>query len=403
MSGTDTVAAGKTEATLRETIEALAAFERRPHSKGEKRAAEWIAERFEHAGCEARVEEELSHPYYAPWMAALCGAGVAAAYLAVRGGPLRRAAAALLGGAAAAAIADDSSNWGRVFRGAVTERKTTWNAVAEAGDPEAERTLVLLAHHDASNTGVVFDQNLQRMVWERWPDLIERTDTGVPMWWSVAAGPGLAGLGGLLGRRGLAIAGGIASATAVAGFLDIARSPVVPGANDNLSGVAVMVALAEELQQRPIEGLRVVFASCGSEEVLQGGVIGFFERHRDELPPGRTWVVNNDSVGSPTLALLEGEGPFVMEDFLDDFKDLIEDIAAENGIALRRGLRARLSTDSVIPHRAGYPVASFASVNAWKAVSNYHWPTDTPENVDYATVADATRLTRLIAERLAAA
>ena len=174
----------------------------------------------------------------------------------------------------------------------------------------------------------------------------------------------------------------------------------MPGANDNLSGVAVLVALAEALRERPVEGLRVLLVSCGSEEVLQGGIHGFAERHFPALPPESTWVVNHDSVGSPHLALIEGEGPFVMEDFEPAFKDLVEETAEQSGIELRRGLRARLSTDAVIPHRGGYPVANFVSVNAWKAVSNYHWPTDVPENVDYSTVADAAELTLRIAERL---
>lgn len=400
MSGTEIAADTDSAQTLRETIEALAAFERRPHSEGERRAAEWIVARLGQAGLEARVEEELSDPYYAPAMAAMTAAGAVAGFAAARG---RRGLGLLLGAAAAAAIADDASNGPRLFRRLAMKKRTTWNAVAEGGDPDAERTLVLLAHHDASNTGLIFDQGAQRKLHELWPELIERTDTSVPMWWAVAGGPGLAALGALTGSRRLGITGAVLSAASMAAFLDIARSQVVPGANDNLSGVAVLVAFAEELQRHPIEGLRVIFASCGSEEVLQGGVHGFFERHRHRLPADRTWVVNNDSVGSPKLALLEGEGPFVMEDFEERFKDMIESVAAEGEIELRRGLRARLSTDSVVPHRAGYPVASLCSVNAWKALSNYHWPTDVPENVDYATVGDAARLTRLIAERLGSA
>ena len=36
------------------------------------------------------------------------------------------------------------------------------------------------------------------------PDFVERTDTAVPMWWPVIAGPALSALGALTGRRGLA-------------------------------------------------------------------------------------------------------------------------------------------------------------------------------------------------------
>ena len=38
-------------------------------------------------------------------------------------------------------------------------------------------------------------------------------------------------------------------------------------------------------------------------------------RHRAELPAESTYFVNLDTVGSPRLVLLEGEGPVWMEDF----------------------------------------------------------------------------------------
>lgn len=59
------------------------------------------------------------------------------------------------------------------------------------------------------------------------------------------------------------IAGTVGSALAAALFADIARSPVVPGANDNLSAVALLVALAERLRERPVKGVRVLLVSLG--------------------------------------------------------------------------------------------------------------------------------------------
>jgi hypothetical protein len=280
-------------------------------------------------------------------------------------------------------------------------KQPTWNVVAECGDPNAPKTLVVLAHHDAAQTGYIFSQDLQRKIYERRPELIERTDTSVPLWWPMIAAPALAAIGALTGRPRVARAGAFFSAGGAAIMANIASSPYVPGANDNLSGCAVLVAVAEELREKPVEGLRVLLVSCGSEEVLQGGIHGFAERHFPSLPPESTWVVNHDSVGSPHLIILEGEGPLVMEDFDPAFRDLVADVAEESEIPVRRGLRARLSTDSVIPHRHGYPVASMCSVTDWKSVSNYHWPSDVPENLDYKTVSDATELTLRIAERLA--
>ncbi|MGZ5332995.1 MAG: M28 family metallopeptidase [Solirubrobacterales bacterium] len=391
------------DAVLRETVETLAPIERPPCSRGERIAAHWIAERLRRAGCEARVEEERAYASWPRPVAALTAVGLTAGLAAGRRGRgwTTRLLAGIAAAAAAAGIAEDASNGPRLFRRLTMRKRPTWNVVAETGDRGAARTMVVLAHHDAPQTGFIFSQSPQRWVYERYPDLIERTDTSVPLWWSVAGGPAVSALGALSGSRPLARAGALLSAGSTISVADIARSRVVPGANDNLSGVAVLVALAEALRGTPVEGLRVLLVSCGSEEVLQGGIYGFAERHFPALPPESTWVLNHDSVGSPRLALLEGEGPFVMEDFDPDFKDLVGEAAAESGIELRRGLRARLSTDSVIPHRAGYPVASFVSINAWKSVSNYHWPTDVPENLDYSTVNDATELTLRIAERLA--
>jgi Zn-dependent M28 family amino/carboxypeptidase len=194
----------------------------------------------------------------------------------------------------------------------------------------------------------------------------------------------------------------VLSAGAAASFADIARHRIVPGANDNLSGVAVLVSVAESLAAEPVEGVRVLLASCGAEEVLQGGVYGFVERHLRPLDPARTRVLNVDTVGCPRLIMLEGEGPVVMEDYCGpDFRDLVARVAEEAGVELRRGMRARTSTDAVITSHAGYPTATLSSMTAWKGLSNYHKPTDVPENVDYATVERAATLVEAVVRELA--
>jgi Zn-dependent M28 family amino/carboxypeptidase len=153
------------------------------------------------------------------------------------------------------------------------------------------------------------------------------------------------------------------------------------------------VALAELAHDRPPPGVRLLLVSCGAEESLQEGIRGFVPRHRDELPPDRTSFLNLETVGSPRLIMLEGEGPIWMEDYAGPtFRDLVARCAEEAGVEMERGFRARASTDSVIPSRAGYPTATLTSVTAWGALANYHLPTDTPENVDYGTVRQAVRL-----------
>ncbi len=388
------------EATLREVIEALAPLERRAGSPGEEQAAGWLAQRLARAGCEAQVEEEQFFDGYARVIGPLAAAGALAGAAALR--RRWRIAAGLTGAMVTAAIADDVSNGPRLFRRATVRARPTWNVVAAAGDEAATRTLVVLAHHDAAPTGAIFDDRAQSAVGELFPGVIERRDTSLPLWWAMLAAPALVTLGAATGRRGLSAAGLGGSLLGSAVFADVALRPVCPGANDNLTAVAVLVALAERLREEPVSGLRVLLVSCGAEEVLQGGIHGFAARHFPALDRDRTWVLNLDTVGSPKLILLEGEGPVVMEDYHDrSFRDLVVRTAEAAGASVRRGMRARTSTDAVIPSRAGYPTATLSSMDRYKALSNYHKMSDTPENVDYRTVLQALLVTEAVARELA--
>jgi hypothetical protein len=399
---TDRTPATGPEATLRQVIEELAPLERRAGSPGEEQAAHWLAKRLTEAGAvNSTVEEEPFLDGYAPLLAGLGAVSAIAGVAALK--QRTRRPAAIAAALATAAIADDVSNGPRAARRITTRPKTTWNVIAESGDPAATKTLVVLAHHDAAPTGMIFDDRLQAWFGHRFPGIIERKDTSLPFWWAMLSGPALVALGAARNKRGLTRAGLVSSIVGAAVNADIARSPVVPGANDNLTAVAVLVALAELLRENPPKGLRVLLVSCGAEEVIQGGIHAFGRRHFPNLDREHTWFLNLDTVGSPKLILLEGEGSVVMEDYFDrSFRDLIARAADNIGAPVRRGMRARTSTDAVIPSRAGFPTATLASMDRYKALSNYHRPTDTPENVDYTTVHQAVLVAEAVARELAA-
>ena len=79
---------------------------------------------------------------------------------------------------------------------------------------------------------------------------------------------------------------------------------------------------------------------------------------------------------------------------------LLDDLAAQLGLRLVPNLRLRNATDAVFPLAAGYQCAALCSCTELKQPANYHWPTDVPENVDYATLADAIRLIEAVVRRL---
>ncbi|MBJ7347694.1 MAG: M28 family peptidase, partial [Thermoleophilaceae bacterium] len=254
----------------------------------------------------------------------------------------------------------------------------------------------------APQTGVLFDQSLLIKAYDRWPEFVAARKSSPPQWWIALVAPLLAVIGLLTDKRAVTAVGVAAGALGTASLVDIMRSPTVPGANDNLSGVAVLTALAQMLRDQPVDGLEVWLVSCGAEETLQDGIRAFVARHRAELDDGETFVLNCDTVGSPHLVMLEGEGPFWMEDYADPrFRDLVAQSAAADGIELERGLRARSSTDSIIPSRAGWPTATLVSITDWRGLANYHLMSDTPDKIDYSTVADATQLAYATAVALA--
>lgn len=132
------------------------------------------------------------------------------------------------------------------------------------------------------------------------------------------------------------------------------------------------------------------------------GMQGFARSHFHELDRGRTTFVCVDTVGSPNLVALEGEGMVWMNEYPKDLLALVQRTAAELEIPLVPNLRLRNATDGLIALRAGYPTTTLGSVDDLKIPTNYHWPTDTADNVDYSTVAECARLCRRLVERLAA-
>jgi Peptidase family M28 len=380
----------------RALLDELSAIKRPSASDGEREAAAWIVARLAELGAEARIEEERAHGTYW-WPLGIGAAGAAGANLAaIRG---RRLLAAGLGALTAAAIADEYPPGKRRLRNLLSQR-TTGNVVCELGPPDAERTVVIVAHHDAAHSGLIFHPEIPETIFRRWGVPIELFDTSPALMWPLAASPLLAIASALSRRRRPAKLGALLGLGYAAAMAEIGARDVVPGANDNGTAVIVLLALARALLAEPTSNVRVILLSAGSEESFSEGMKAFGERHFGELPKASTFFCCVDTVGSPTLNVLRGEGFLRMHEYPADALALIDGLAEELGIEMVPNLRLRNGTDGLEPLCAGYPTVTLCSVTDLKQPANYHWPTDTAENVDYGTLTDAIRLVEALIRRL---
>jgi hypothetical protein len=378
---------------VRAALARLAAIERGSASEGERRAAEMLQQMFEQHELRASIESEPAVGGF--WQST----GIAAATAALAGllpsrGRAGRGASFALAAAAAGLMADDVDA-GRHLLRRLLPKRTTSNVLAWTGEPAAteqqpQETIAIVAHHDAAHTGLLFHPGLVPVIAKRFPRWYAKQNTSVQTGQLLTAGPVLVALGALSGVRPLRRFGVLWSTVTAALLADVARSPVVSGANDNLSSVAVLLDLAGRLANRPVAGVRVLLLSTGSEESFMEGMRGFMRRHGGELDPAHTRVIALECVGSPHLMLLEGEGMLVMRDHDEALRTEIQAAADRAGIGLWRGLRLGAgATDALTALRAGYRVACLAACTDLKTPANYHWPTDVPENLDWNTI-DAT-------------
>lgn len=379
---------------LRERLEELERIERPSASEGERRAAEWLVDQFAELGAEARIEAETAHGTY--WWPLGIGAALGAlgAVLALKGRRLLGTALAALG---AAGIADDFPPGQRRLRRALPKR-TTYNVVCELGDPNAERTIVISAHHDAPHSGLVFHPALPELA-DRL-GLLERSDTSPPLMAPVFGGPVLAALGAVTGRRALTKLGLFLGLGTIAAMADIGARKSVPAANDNGSAVVALLALARRFGAEPPRGIRVILLSTGSEESFSEGMKAFGERHFEQLPRESTFFLCLETLGATHLLALQGEGFLKMRDYPPRALDFVAGVAEELGIWLYPNLRTYNGTDALEPRVAGYETVALCSCTDQKQPGRYHWPNDTAENVNFDTLERAIVLSDSATRRL---
>jgi hypothetical protein len=359
-------------------VAALAAQRRDSAGAGERAAAAWVRDRLAAAGAaDARVEPYRGRATYGWSFAGHAAAGTAAA---VRGGPPARAAA--LG--ALWSLERDASGRAPWRRRAIGGARGA-NAVARVpARGERRLTLVLVAHLDAAHTGLVWHPALTRAGGRS--HLRRR-----------CVDPFLAPVGAALaaaalapGRRPRAAAAAVLGLAAALN-VDVARGATVPGANDNATGVAVVLDLVRALAAEPLEHVEVVAVCPGGEESGMGGFAAWLRGRCGELRASSTLVLGLDTLGSGTPIVAEAEGALRTHRYRPADLALADEGAALAGLPAPPRWRIGGWTDPLLALHAGLPAISILSMGPGY-FPHYHHPTDVPANVDWGSVERCERI-----------
>jgi Peptidase family M28 len=371
-------------------IRELCSFERRlAGTDAERRAANWLAKLLGERGRRAQVESIYVHPQYGLIHASHCALGFT--------GSLAAIAQPAVGFAIVLATATSmylDLNYRLYLLRRLFFRRASQNVVSPGNRPDAPARVLLCAHYDAARTGAAFDpKRVARGA---------RLATRLPLplgpfrilFWSLAI------LLPILGARMAGIDSSLVSllqlpptlVLLVGVFLltDIGLSDVVPGANDNASGVATVVSMAQELDADPPDNLDVWVLLTGAEECLQEGMRSFVRAHRRELERRTTYFVNVDTVGHGRVRFEAAAGWVITTHMDRRLVELCEAIAtADREDSNRYGARPLvhgLAGDSMPPRLAGFRATAITCLGELNFVPGYHTPQDTPERIDLAAL-----------------
>ncbi|MGI5862645.1 MAG: M28 family peptidase [Myxococcales bacterium] len=256
------------------------------------------------------------------------------------------------------------------------------------GEPKLR--IVLAAHADAAFTGLLFSPPMvKRMAGRRLPGMLERF-----MALATYSNFALAGfdllrvfLGPLtLPLRPVEALLTVPSALTFLINAEVAlRKRVVPGANDNLSGVAALPVLATRLAAVKPPEVELVFAVTGCEEASMGGADALARDRLKEWDRARTVVLALDSIANGELRYIDIEGEVVRRPAPSWLIETMDEVArSEPRFRDVTGYTPPVGgTDAAAFLAHGYDSIALICVDEELGCPRqYHLPTDDPEHLE---------------------
>lgn len=383
-----------------EEIKAICCFEKRgPTKEGERRAAEYLKKKMDDIGLNATIEPFKTSPHYY-WVYFLhMTAALALGAVSLITRPLW---VPVLAGVLLAVIL--LSFWGdlttrfHIIRNLIP-RYPSQNVVGHKGVENPQKHIIVLAHYDAAKVGkTVFNPELDERIAKFFKEKLNRTpNVMMPMIIAmfllicVTVARAVAPSGKTMWIS-TGIVQGVASlilTIAAAAFFDIAIGHYVPGAIDNLTGIASCISIAEEVVRNPLENSDFTFLATGCEEAIMMGMVEYMKRHKKELDPEKTYFINLESIGGGTVRYATSEGFVRIKPYSKELISIAEKLKQSGEFSEVGTYEVRMGTDGMVPLVRGFKAITIIAVNENNIVPNYHCDMDIPENVDISVTKRA--------------
>lgn len=166
---------------------------------------------------------------------------------------------------------------------------------------------------------------------------------------------------------------------------------VVDGANDNLSGCYMGIAILKYLKEEGIEleNTEIGVVLTGSEEAGLRGSMAWCEQHKGEFDDVPTFIYAYDTIYDPKYLMANYRDLNATVKTDKDANDLFMEACKEIGVHCSKGMVPPLggATDSAAFAKAGFRAAGITGLNH-KLESYYHTRRDTYDNMNAQGLAD---------------
>lgn len=153
------------------------------------------------------------------------------------------------------------------------------------------------------------------------------------------------------------------------------------GANDNASGISVILSIGEILSRKSLERTEVWCVASGCEEAGTVGMMRFLDKHAGTLKDG--FVFSVDCVGIGNLRYFVKEGLLKTIAVPEELVKLVSETACRNPELEASPMVLKYkASDSYPALSRGLKAIGIISVNEKNLPPNWHWGTDVYQNIE---------------------